>query len=308
VIQSVENFTPGTRAEARREPYPRDEVSIAAVTEVLWRGRIWVLLAVFLTGAAAAGIGFLLPKQYEARVMISPATKDSRESAVGSSLTQELGGLAALAGLSGPTNAFKAESLATLESDILTINYIKEQNLLPILFAAQWDEATHSWRDKDPKKWPTPWQANQFFSKAVRTVVDDKKTGLVSLTIKWKDPVIAAKWANDLVARTNDYMRQRSLEEAETNIAYLKDQVEKNPTVEMKTTIFSLMQVELKTAMLAQGNRQFALKVIDPALPAEKPSGPKPMVWGIAGVMLGFLVSACVLLIRAGRAGTNESR
>lgn len=307
-MRSVESFVPGPREEWRRDVQPRDEINVTVLTDLFWRGRLLLSLLTLFAGAAALTLALILPKQYQARIVISPATKDTRESGIGSSLQQLSGGLAALAGFGGVTNTFKAESLATLESEVLTESYIREQNLLPILFAGKWDAVKQAWRPSDPRKWPTVWQANQFFSKSVRSVVDDKKSGLVVLTITWKDPAVAAKWANDLVARTNEYMRRLAIEDAQRNMDYLKDQVEKNPTMEMRQTIYTLMEIELKNAMLAQGNRQFALKVIDPATVPEKPVSPKPAVWAVAGLMLGFLVGACTLLLRAGRANSHEAR
>jgi len=51
--------------------------------------------------------------------------------------------------------------------------------------------------------------------------VTDPKTGLVTLSITWNDPNIAAKWANGLVRMANDYLRDQAIEESERNIAYL---------------------------------------------------------------------------------------
>ena len=36
-------------------------------------------------------------------------------------------------------------------------------------------------------------------SKSILSVVEDKKSGLINLSISWKDPEVAADWANDLV-------------------------------------------------------------------------------------------------------------
>ena len=38
----------------------------------------------------------------------------------------------------------------------------------------------------------------------MRRVSEDRKTGLVTLSIQWKDSVVAANWANAVVMRLNE--------------------------------------------------------------------------------------------------------
>jgi uncharacterized protein involved in exopolysaccharide biosynthesis len=275
------------------------ELSLWELSRLLWKGKVLILSAALVVAIAATVVALILPKQYEAKVLIAPVLRDSRDSAMGGALGQ-LGGLAALAGLSLNGGGAKAEALATLQSEVLTEKYIRDHDLLPVLYAKKWNAQTRSWNVSDPKKVPTVWKANEYFSKQVRNLSEDKKTGLYSLSITWTDPVLAARWANDLVELTNSYMRQIAIEQAEANIAYLTDKAEKTNTVEMKSTIYTLMQSELKNAMMAEGSRQFALKVIDPAVPPERASSPKPLLWALAGFVGALFLAAGYVVLRAG--------
>ena len=284
----------------RQEVRSPEEISLRELRRALWRGRILVLVLTLGLAGGAFVTALLLPKHYVSRVLVIPATKDSRESGIGAALGQ-FAGLASLAGLTTQAGGFKAEALATLQSDVLTVKYIKEQNLLPILFASKWDPAQKTWKSNvKGKAIPTLWRGNKYFSDTVRDVKDDKKTGLVSVEVTWTDPDLAAKWANEIVDLTNDYMRSKAIHESEANMAYLTEQAQKTNIVEMRQTIYTLMQGELKTAMLAEGNREFALKIIDPAVPAERPDSPKRGVWTVCGFFAGLLLSVLIVIGREG--------
>src|SRR6185437_3498610 len=144
-------------------------------------------------------------------------------------------------------------------------------------------------------------EGQSVFDKKVRDISEDRKTGLVTMTVTWTDPVLAAEWANGLVSMTNDYMRNLAIKQANAEMAYLREQALKTDTVEMKATIYALMERELQKAMVAAGERQFALRVIDPALPPERPSAPKRALWALAALILGFFLSASYVLANAVR-------
>jgi uncharacterized protein involved in exopolysaccharide biosynthesis len=168
-----------------------------------------------------------------------------------------------------------------------------------VLYAKKWDSTALKWRVTDPKKIPTLWKANRDFKK-IRSVVDDKKANMVVLKITWKNPQQAAKWANDLVQMTNSYLRDKAIQEAERNIAYLNEQAAKANMVEARKSIYSLLETEINKEMLARGRDEYALKVVDPAFVPEKPSSAGPVVLGLLGFGLGC--TAAVLMVFARRA------
>ena len=275
------------------------ELTLRDLVRIVWSARIR-LLCVSIVCAVLAGVGgWIAPEKYEAIAVLSPVTSSSGGGGMGAmgALGGAVGGLASLAGLSIGSDAKKAEFVAVLQSEALTEKYISENNLLPILYYKQWDAAAGAWKIKDPKKQPTLWKANRFF-KSVRTVTTDSKSGLVTLTIKWTDPKLAANWANGLVRLTNDYLRDQAVREAERNIAYLNDQASKTDTVGVKTAIYTILQTEINKAMLARGNDEYALKVVDPAFAPERPSSFGPIAWAAIGLFMGFFLASAVIVGR----------
>jgi uncharacterized protein involved in exopolysaccharide biosynthesis len=261
-----------------------------------WRAKTTILgIAI---GLALAGFAYaaLMPKEYEATIMISPVLEDSSSSRLGGlgSLAAEYGGLASLAGINLPGRERKDEALAVLQSELLTETYVKDNDLLPVLYHKDWDAASHRWTTRRPR---TLWDANRYF-KRIRQVVEDRKSGLVIMTIKWTDAATAAAWANGLVKLTNNYLRQKAIDESERNIQYLNEQAEKTHVVEVQKAIYSLLQDEINREMIARGRDEFALKVIDPAFVPERASSYGRGMMSLFGFAAGIIGSLMVLLGR----------
>jgi uncharacterized protein involved in exopolysaccharide biosynthesis len=271
----------------------RDEIRIKDLIELLLQYR-WRVIAFVIGCTVITGIvSFLIPKQYDAEIIISPVTLTSEKSfGGGGGALGSFSGLAALAGLSLGSDSKKAESIATLQSQALTARYIRENNLMPILYADKWDARAGKWNVTNPKKIPTLWKAVQFFKNRVRTISTETKTGLVTMTIRWSDPVLAAKWSNGLVKLTNDYEREKAIAESDRNIAYLTQQAASTDVVGIKQAVYNLLQSEISKSMIAKGTDEYAFKIIDPATVAEKAAFPQKPVWILAAFFGSLLIAA----------------
>jgi hypothetical protein len=270
----------------------RDEITLREVLETLWRSKWSALVLTLVFTLAAAGAALVLPKTYKVEVEVSPIASAPGSGQGGSALSSvvsEFSGLASLAGISVEGDSRKAESVAVLQSEALTEEYIRENDLLPLLYPKLWDAQHRRWKVSDPRKVPTAWKAYQRF-KGFRTITTDTH-GLVTMAIKWHDPVLAAKWANGLVKSTNDYLRGQAIAESERNIAYLKSQLADTDIVEVREAINTIMENEIDREMLARGSDQYALKVLDPAIPPQLPSSPQPVLWTLSGLFAGLLLS-----------------
>ncbi|MHB1828461.1 MAG: hypothetical protein ACYCV6_12305 [Steroidobacteraceae bacterium] len=262
----------------------------------------WILLASMVFFAAAIFVlAELLPPEYVASVTLVPASSESSSSRLGSlsSAVSQFSGLASLAGVNiGQTGGRKAVALATLKSRLLLNRYITRHNLLPILFARDWNVKTGKWRFSNPKRDPTLWEADQLFDKGIRTIKADARSGVVKLTIKWHNPLLAAQWANGLVDLTNSYLRQQTIDETRRDLAYLRNEITKTDVVGVRNALYSLMETELKTLMIATGRKQFAFRVVDPAIAPQRQISPRPLLWTLAGALFGIIAGCFIAVIR----------
>ncbi|HVZ17379.1 MAG TPA: Wzz/FepE/Etk N-terminal domain-containing protein, partial [Terriglobales bacterium] len=235
---------------------------------------------------------------YKAEVVLVPAKKNQGLQAQ----LHNLAGLASIAGVNIGDKSEGVEALAMLKSNGLARKFIHERKLLPILFADKWDSAAGKWKSKDPEDWPDDRDAVRYFKKVICQVSDDNRTGLVTVSIEWKDREVAAQWANALVELVNEQMRQRALTESEQNAKFLRDQLSATSIATLQLSISRLLENELQTLMLARGTREFAFHIVDPATPPKWRSRPKRTLLVCVATLGGAIFSVVlVLLIRAWR-------
>lgn len=257
----------------------------------LWKGK-WVIVA--LTSLFAAGsiaYALLATEWYRAETVLAPAEKRSMPDLLGS-----LGGLASLAGVS-IGGGDSAEPLAVLRSREFTATFIEDLGLTTVMLADKWDAENNRWKASNPDDWPDIRDAVTYFDRNVRTAGLDKKSGMVTVTIRWKDPVVAAEWANLLVRRLNEHMRERALADANRNVAFLQSEITKTDVVSLQQSIGRLLETEMQRLMLARGNEEFSFRVIDPAKPPHRRSEPRRTQIVALWTILGFALSVAVVLV-----------
>jgi uncharacterized protein involved in exopolysaccharide biosynthesis len=273
---------------------PRREVSLLAIASYLWRHRLTIGPSIVAFMLAATALAFILTPKYRAEVEFSPVGSSGGFGG-GELGGGSLGGLAALAGITlGGANKKADESLEYLRSRQFTAEFIQRHVLMPVLFANKWDARHNRWRD-DP---PTISEAVARFSKEVRQITEDHRTGMVTVAIIWPDRFAAAQWANTLVAEADAALRQRAITEFTRSIDYLKHEGAETSVVEVQDAVYKTMENELKDAMLARTRDAYAFKVIDPAVvrdPKDTDSPNKPLIISLGaglGLLAGVLVAA----------------
>ncbi len=267
-----------------------DEISLVEIWLALKQQKILILGVTFLSAAVAAAVAFTMTPIFQTAVVVALVEDGGKASGLGA-LKGQLGGLSSLAGFDTGGSSTRTDNLGTLGSNQLVAQYITAQKLLPVLFEEKWDASKGDWKSAVDKK-PTLWQATQLFTKEVRKISEDKKTGLITVTVEWKDAVVATQWANDLVQLANQTLRQQAIEKSEANLAYLDSQLEKTSVIELRQAIYRLIESEVKNVMVATGSKDYAFKVIDPAVAPERKAKPKRSLIVGVGMMLGLMLSS----------------
>jgi uncharacterized protein involved in exopolysaccharide biosynthesis len=278
-----------------------DRNNLADIWQALWQGK-WLILAITLAFSAAGVTYALLATQWYRAEVLMLVTNNRSSNSLMSHLGQ-FGGLASLAGINIGTTNENTEPMAVLKSKEFAQAFIEEQHLIPVLLAHKWDARAGRWKDPNPKKWPDIRDAVRYFDSGVRKVQEDKKTGLVGLSIEWTDPKVAADWANMLVERINDRMRQRALAEAEANVSYLQQELSASNIVNMQQSTGRLLESEMEKLMVARGNKEFAFRIIDHAAVPKWRSLPNRPQVAILAFITGLVVGCLLVFVRAQRRG-----
>lgn len=260
-----------------------DEIDLWQLWETVWSGR-WLIIAI-TSLFAVGGVTYALVAQewWRAEVVLAPADKKGGMSGA----LSQLSGLASLAGVSvggGGGN----EPLAVLKSKDFARQFITDMNLVPVLLK---DQKTEDGKAPDIR------DALRIFE-TVRTVSDDKKTGLVTLSVRWKDADTAALWANELARRVNARLRAEALAEAERNVTYLQKEMAATSVVSLQQSMGRVLEGEMQKLMLARGNEEFAFKVIDKATPPKQREAPKRSLIAVVATLAGGFLGILAVFLR----------
>ena len=273
-----------------------EEVALLDIIAEYWNRRWTMFAIVFCTAALALVVSFIITPVYRATVLMVPVEGVDSKSGYGD-LVSQLGGLASLAGMSLTNDAQTEEIIATLTSRAFSSKFIIEHDLMPYLFESIWDAENKEWLVDDPDDIPSLNDGFNLLDSSVRTIVRNPDTGLLSLNIDWPDPELAATWANQMVETINLHIRSNAINEAEKSIAYLNQELEKTSVVGTRNAIYNLVEIQIQNIMYANVRKEYAFKVIDPAVVLEEddyfmPNRPLLVVLGLAfGLVLSVMLA-----------------
>jgi uncharacterized protein involved in exopolysaccharide biosynthesis len=246
-------------------------------------------------GSVAAGLitgtllAILMRPIYRAEVKVI-AVDQSGTSSTMMDVAGALGGLAGVAGLLDLKGAeTRNVSLEMLRSRSLAQQFIQDFKIV--------DELDPDADDGGSAEEVLNRSVRRFDRK-IRDVEEDRRTGIVTLAVEWFDGKKAADWANGLVAMSNQKMRYRAVTDARRNIKYLDAALNNATSVEIRQALYRLMEGELKARMLAEVREEYALKVIDPAVPPDPKEFVRPKRWllilggAVGGFLIGWLLAA----------------
>ena len=136
------------------------------------------------------------------------------------------------------------------------------------------------------------------FDKSIRKVSFNAQTNLLTISVNFRDPVIAAKIANGSIDSLNRHMKSKTIDESDRNIAYLEKELKETNQVDLRQVLYSMIAQQVQSKMIANVTEETAFKVIDPALPPSKRVSPKRTQMTIFGSIIGFFLSCFFVLIR----------
>jgi uncharacterized protein involved in exopolysaccharide biosynthesis len=290
---------------------PGQALEIWTVLRLLWARRWRVMLTTIVVTAMSVVVAQSMTPVYRATTIVAPVRigQNSLDSGLG-----QLGGLAALAGIGIDSGAaVTEESLAVVKSRRFTEDFIREEGLLQELFSDQRRGLIAKILDLDQN--PTLAGAYKYFDETVRTIVQDRRTGLIQIHIVWDDPEIAERWANRLVAQLNAEMRRREISATAAAMAYLEKELETTSVIDTRQAITRLMEGQISQAMIANVTEEYSFRVIDPAMApdVDDPISPNKVLLVALGLVLGGMLGCMLALfdprkVRINQADESDSR
>ena len=248
-----------------------DEIDLQELFGVLWAGKIFIVVITALFAIGSVVYALSIPNQYKATALLAPA--QSGGGGLSAALGQ-LGGLASLAGVSLDAGESSESQIAQeiMRSWSFVESFIVNNNLEVAVYAAKgwskgsgelkiddnvYDVAGQVWLLKDEETDalvpPTSWELFTRFSEML-SVSEDRKSGLVSVSIEYYSPKMAKEWLDLYVAAINAHMQARQVLKVTNNISYLEDQISKTPIAEMREVFYTIVEEQTKNKMVAEAS------------------------------------------------------
>ncbi len=240
------------------------EIDFVALFWLVWDHKLLVGAISLVFGLIAAYFALTATEIYRAQVVVTIVHDNALGS--GGSLMNQLG---------------------VIESHGLAAEFVKRNHLESLM---------NNGRTFADPLW---FAASQFF-KNVIDIKEDKIKGTTTLTVDWTDPDVAARWANGYIALANDLLREHAIETSSRNVAYLEKQISQTNVVELQRVMYSLIESETKTLMLANGRLEYAFRIVDPAMAPRVRSSPRRTLIVASGIFIGGLLGSMFVWIRQG--------
>jgi uncharacterized protein involved in exopolysaccharide biosynthesis len=237
--------------------------------------------------------GFVMQPAYRASIVLT-VVRDNDRVDLASSIGLQLGSLASLTGIGGGASNDRAEAVSLLGSRYLARNFIERYKLLPVI--ADGMRGPMSLSDEPP----TLERAVKSLGSDVIAIDDDRRTGIIELSVTWLDREVAADWANRYVALGNEIMRRRAVSTAESRKKYLLEEIDKTGVATLREVLYRMIENQVRTAMMANTREDFAFKVVDPAVTPDLRAKVRPRraLMALAGLLLGALVGVAVVALQ----------
>jgi len=282
------NMTPGVEAQ----------VDLLEFVSEIIRHRYRVLLLTLFTGVSVYAATYLLPEKFEGitRIIVveqsdpGGVSPDNRRAPEVITLVEH--GFI----LDTIRDNQRAVIMAKLRSRTFTEIFIEKAGVARHLYPELWSESEERWIDPKPDRDAVFSQ----FHENIRFIDHDPKTDFLSVRIRFDDPDLAYKWANQYVAEFNLFMRTRALEESAKKREYLLKQVESTEIVAMQNSIYRLIEAQTAVMMLAESKTEFAVEILDYAYkPIDRfsPSRKRITMLVMLGCLLISVFSICLTLV-----------
>ena len=286
-----------------------DEIDLRELFSTLWLSKKFILILTGIFAVLSVIYSLSLTNLYTSQALLVPTSLNSNS-------TSQYSALASVAGVNlSDSSPDVTLAIAFINSKKIIRQLIKHESFLPDLMAAKkWHIKSNSiiydddLYDKKNKKWvrevdfpfqqvPSEQEAFELFSKQIN-ISEDKKNQLVTLSVEHISPSVAQQWAEWIIDEANTMVANLRIEEAESSINYLNEQIKLTPYAELRTLFFNLIQQNTQNMMLAKVSTQYALTIIDPPLIPEIKSNPKRALICILGTLLGGMLSLLIILVR----------
>lgn len=273
-----------------------EDIDLIVMVKVLWSYRWLSFIIIFISTSFAGVYCYVVPSLYNAQAVIAPIADNNQSSLFGG-----LGGLAGLAGVV-PRISSGDNNLAIMKSVTFMKYFSEKRGIFNILYEGCWNKNKgqnidmRNQTSRCPEKKPGLLKQAEILRDMMK-IVDDKKTGVITISFTFSDPEKAAYVVNNFVDEINEYLKIKAKTKIENNIIFLTRELLETKEIEIKNVLYSMLEKEIKSKKLVGGNIEFAFETIDRAYIPTNKVFPKTTKTLAIALFLGILLSLLVIFI-----------
>lgn len=279
--------------------------------EIIWKNKFKISVSSFAGSVLAILLSFTQPVIYESQAVLK--ARDSNKE--NSSSLGSLGGFSSFVGVDFASEEAKRlnYAVAVLKSRDFFDLFYQDQSFLIYLFAM--NGYTNNFKisidddvyDIENKEWIKKFRNDEYFpgfeesyerfhSKILRIQLDNK-TKYIHLKTATTNPAISKIILEDIINNLNNFVREIELLESKNSMDYLQEYLsQKNPTVEVRESVTSLLEGEIKTQMYANITDDYMLEQIEKPRIINLKTNPKRSIWAIFGFAFGLIASFVIII------------
>lgn len=269
----------------------------------------WTIIKLaFILAICLSVIALLLPKEWESDAILVNVDSGTAPSQSGASA---IGGIAQLAGINLNTSTASRlnmslytilsrdffRHLITFENvkrDLLAIKGFDEKTFTPIFDAGSYDINNNKWIDE-----PSFFRSYKVYRESVSAAfLDDKSAQFLIVRVRHRSPIFAKELVDLIVREVNEQQRFNDIKEADASLEYLQDQLNQTEQINIKSSISSLIENQIKTKMFANVRTDYIIKPIDNSYVPELRSSPQRTRFVLTNTCIGIFIFLVFLVAR----------
>ena len=286
------------------------EIDLIKFLKIFWQGKFLVFSSTIISLFIAIIYALNIPNVYKADALLMPQEDENRMGG----MYNQYSAMASLAGISLESSGTKSlEAISRMKSyEFFSNNFLPKINLENLMASKGWDASTKMviYDDKiylsNKNLWigsakleidniPTPQKAYDEYME-ILSINENKKTSFITVSVEHHSPYIANKWVTLIINEIDKTMRDHDKKQATKSIEYLQDLSKKIKYEEIRDTVSSLQEEQMKKLMMVEASDRYIFKVLDPPIVPEEKYGPRRSVIVIWGGILGFILGGLIVL------------
>lgn len=290
------------------------EIDFREIVLLIWEKKIFLSISSFIITIFFIIYSLTIPNQYTSKSILE-IQNNSETSSTLSSLKNQFGGLASLAGInfgsaeSGDKSFWVIERIKSKEfsrhlysfegvlENLLAIkNYDYKSNVITY-DTKIFNKGNWLTNKKGTSYKPTYLEFHEAFN-SVLSVKKDTETNFIILKVQHLSPYFAKEFLSLIIREINLITKNNDKKEADYSLKYLQSVLRNTSVKDTRDSINELIKSQLNIIMLADIKDFYILRPIDSPFIPEQKSSPSRSTIAIMGLFLGGFLSFLFVLIR----------